>query len=361
MYPLLEVDDEILLDDSDDFVDNKSDQSRPTKRQKLSHSKEKSKSPTLDEDKVKNILDKVAISKKCLVSVANPEKKSQQSQRSTLTNNWKNAQNQLTSSSKKSTPQSSKRGQHKPITIGDSDPEDDFRKNDSLNSSRRVTRGSSKSSLNASKNSSNSSFVELDDDEGEELEKEIAKIDKMKSDLKKQFNKIEKKSSEMKSPAVTPKLRKSSSTPASVKIKMKQDKTSSKKKKIKESKVSTLVTIKNEKKKPVKIPQIIDLGPWDCFDNLIVKTTLGFPCNFCEVVPVFQKRREMIQHLQVQHDEELTDEQRRRELGGVFECGECYQEFHSKHILKTHMRGHQRLRRGNCDKYFKYYLNIKLV
>ena len=39
-----------------------------------------------------------------------------------------------------------------------------------------------------------------------------------------------------------------------------------------------------EKPKPVpQVPKIIDRGPVDCCDSLIVETDMGFPCNFCEV------------------------------------------------------------------------------
>ena len=39
-----------------------------------------------------------------------------------------------------------------------------------------------------------------------------------------------------------------------------------------------------EKPKPVpRVPKIIDRGPIDCCDSLVVETDMGFPCNFCEV------------------------------------------------------------------------------
>ena len=39
-----------------------------------------------------------------------------------------------------------------------------------------------------------------------------------------------------------------------------------------------------EKPKPApRVPKLIDRGPIDCFDSLIVETDMGFPCNFCEV------------------------------------------------------------------------------
>ena len=40
----------------------------------------------------------------------------------------------------------------------------------------------------------------------------------------------------------------------------------------------------SEKLKPApRVPKLIDRGPIDCFDSLIVETDMGFPCNFCEV------------------------------------------------------------------------------
>jgi hypothetical protein len=46
-----------------------------------------------------------------------------------------------------------------------------------------------------------------------------------------------------------------------------------------------------------RVPKIIDRGPVDCFDSVIVETDLGFPCNYCEVEQRFTLRREMIGHM----------------------------------------------------------------
>ena len=43
-----------------------------------------------------------------------------------------------------------------------------------------------------------------------------------------------------------------------------------------------------EMPKPVpRVPKIIDRGPIDCCDSLVVETDMGFPCNFCEVTLLF--------------------------------------------------------------------------
>ena len=127
--------------------------------------------------------------------------------------------------------------------------------------------------------------------------------------------------------------------------------------------------------KPVpKLPKIIDRGPVDCFDSLIVETSLGFPCNYCEVEKLFKKRREMIAHMQVllhspltlefefyllqaSHKEELvTEEQKNPDLTGVFPCTQCGTVFHSKFTLRTHKKAHDKAQKSSCDNYYRYYL-----
>ena len=47
-----------------------------------------------------------------------------------------------------------------------------------------------------------------------------------------------------------------------------------------------------EMPKPVpRVPKIIDRGPVDCCDSLIVETDMGFPCNFCEVRHLFSTHK----------------------------------------------------------------------
>ena len=116
------------------------------------------------------------------------------------------------------------------------------------------------------------------------------------------------------------------------------------------------------KEKVVLLPKVIETGPIDIFDDLIIKTTRGHPCNFCDKNLMFKKRREMIDHLQLEHEEELTNPQKDRELAGVFSCDVCEASFHSKHILRTHVKAHRKMTANNskCDNYYRYYLNIRV-
>jgi len=108
----------------------------------------------------------------------------------------------------------------------------------------------------------------------------------------------------------------------------------------------------------VAVPKVIERGPMDCFDDLIVETTAGFPCNYCESKEMFKKRKEMIHHMQSLHDEELNDEQRNRDLSGLFSCEICNTTFYSKFILRTHKKAHMKSARAGCDKYYQYYLKF---
>ena len=112
------------------------------------------------------------------------------------------------------------------------------------------------------------------------------------------------------------------------------------------------------KLKPAVVPQIIDRGPIDCFDELIVETTAGFPCNFCESKEIFKKRKEMIYHMQTKHEEELNEEQRNGDLSGLFPCEICQTAFYSKFILRTHKKAHMKSLEAGCDKYYQYYLRF---
>jgi len=117
-----------------------------------------------------------------------------------------------------------------------------------------------------------------------------------------------------------------------------------------------------EKPKPVpRVPKIIDRGPIDCCDSLVVETDMGFPCNFCEVSQNFALRREMIGHLQKEHPEELTPEQSNPDLTGLFPCATCGTVFHSKFIQRTHQKAHLKAKLDSCDKYYRYYLSFGQV
>ena len=70
----------------------------------------------------------------------------------------------------------------------------------------------------------------------------------------------------------------------------------------------------------------------------------------------------MIDHLQLDHNEELSEEQRNRELAGVFACDACRSVFCNKHILRTHKKAHDKVKDNKvCDVYYKFYLNIRTI
>lgn len=121
-------------------------------------------------------------------------------------------------------------------------------------------------------------------------------------------------------------------------------------------------SITQKKKKKIQPAVIITRGPQDCFDDLITETTRGFPCNFCSGKPIkLQKRRDMIRHLQSEHSERLSEEQKNIELAGLFRCEDCSMIVHSKYILRTHNKAHAKVKQDNdgCDLYYKFYLEIK--
>ena len=311
----------------------------------------------LTEDRVKDIF-KSALKEKLSATVSThknngnfntpPVKK--------LSEGWKQAQAKLNLLSK---------SDRKSFTI-----DDDFKDKPSKTKFSRTPIGSgakvvkpsrsfNKSTLSESVLSSRSeeSVISLDDEE-DELEAEFAKIDQLKLSLDKQVS----KSQSMKPINKTPSLRKSSviSTSTPVKINFIVKKSSvfdSRLQKVTQgNKHKTL-----KKEKVAYVPKVVETGPIDIFDDLIIKTTQGHPCNFCDKNLIFIKRREMINHLQLEHEEELTTPQKDRELAGVFICDTCDASFHSKHILRTHTKAHKKVSAiGKCDNYYNYYLNIKV-
>lgn len=121
-------------------------------------------------------------------------------------------------------------------------------------------------------------------------------------------------------------------------------------------------SISKKKKKKIQPAVVIKRGPLDCFDELITETTRGFPCNFCSGKPVkLQKRREMIQHLQSEHSERLSEEQKNIELAGLFQCDDCGLIVRSKFLLRTHTKAHAKIKQDidGCDTYYKFYLEIQ--
>jgi len=110
-------------------------------------------------------------------------------------------------------------------------------------------------------------------------------------------------------------------------------------------------------KPPPRVPKVIERGPIDCLDPIIVETDMGFPCNYCQPPGSFKKRREMIRHLQAEHPEELVlPEQRNPDLTGLFNCSTCAAVFHSKFTRRVHQRAHLKAASGACDRYYRYYL-----
>ena len=68
----------------------------------------------------------------------------------------------------------------------------------------------------------------------------------------------------------------------------------------------------------------------------------------------------MIRHLQSEHSEELSEEQKNIELAGLFRCEDCGMIVHSKYLLRTHTKAHAKIRQDNdCDVYYKLYLEFK--
>ena len=131
-------------------------------------------------------------------------------------------------------------------------------------------------------------------------------------------------------------------------------------KKGRSSEISKSITKK--KKKKIQPVVIIPREPLDCFDDLITETTRGFPCTFCSGKQVkLQKRREMIRHLQSEHSERLSEEQKNIELAGLFGCEDCGMIVHSKYLLRTHTKAHAKVKqdKDGCDVYYKFYLEIK--
>merc|ERR1712243_68879 len=206
-------------------------------------------------------------------------------------------------------------------------------------SSQRMTRNSSRTSMNAS----NSIVIELDDEEEDELEKEFTKIDQLKLDFERQSSLTEKKSSIKTFP-----VKKVSSAPNPKSVNKSNNNV-----------INRMSISKVKVPQTVKIPKVIETEPIDCVDDLIFLTDLGYPCNYCDKNLVFKKRRQMVNHLQAEHEEELSLEQRNKELAGIFVCDICDTIFCSKFILRTHKKAHAKLKMNeNCDNYFKYYLNF---
>ena len=363
---------------------------KATSSPSLNDSKSKMKPSILDEKKVSNLLKDTASksNKNGHVKVKNntppAATDARAAMRKKLTDNWNRVKSQnqtaktTTTTFKNSKPRSD-------LVVLDSDDDDfipepaskaskkksiedefDFsflniKSSKTSNSSRessRFTRNSSRTSLNESMfstKSGDSSTIELEDEEGDELERELAKVDKLKLELDSKTASVTKKNSVAK-PSPLP----ASKAPSGSIVQINFANLSAKKNASLVKKDKTEKSIVKEKK--IVVPKVIETGPIDCFDDLIVQTTLGFPCNFCDKKMMFKKRREMINHLQLEHEEELTAAQQNRELAGVFSCDVCTSTFHSKHILKTHIKAHRKMNgKAICDNYYKFYLNVRVL
>ena len=228
----------------------------------------------------------------------------------------------------------SKHINHSDDSVSDEDSNETISK---LNRSTRSTRSSVNTSRSdISQDVTLDTSIELDD----EIQEELAKLEALQ-DILAQTNPTEKgRSNTLPKVKNFKSMRKNQSLPKTPKLAVAE--------KPKET----------PKLKPAVVPQIIDRGPIDCFDELIVETTAGFPCNFCESKETFNKRREMIYHMQNKHEEELNEEQRNGDLSGLFPCEICKTAFYSKFILRTHKKAHMKSSEAGCDKYYQYYLRF---
>jgi len=208
-----------------------------------------------------------------------------------------------------------------------------------LNRSTRSTRSSVNTTLS---DLSEDVTLDIADDLDDEIKDELAKLEALQEILAKH------------NPAESEDRRRSSTmSKGRRKSQVKKKQSLSKTPKATKSEKS----IETPKPKP-PVPQIIDRGPIDCFDELIVETTAGFPCNYCDSKDTFKKRREMIYHMQTKHEEELNAEQKNGDLSGLFPCEICKTAFYSKHILRTHRKAHVKSAEEGCDKYYQYYLRF---
>ena len=386
----MNVTDEILLEDSDDdFIPSKLVRKRSSTRRRSSIArlgvdqrqnsvddtrlKQKPKTAGVrhvkDEIKEDKDLFKNALKEKLTAARTNVSKNSTPPVKRKLSEGWKQAQIKLTPM------KANKR-------FSTLDDDYDFKDETPLSKKPRIQptevsmsgskvsklrRSLTKSTLNESVKSarseeSNSSFISLDD-EDDDLEIELAKIDKLKLSLDRQSQ----KSVGIKTPYSKKISTTATTTPQPVKINFSN---SSLKKnpnlgpKLQRATVTSTPANKQKtfkKEKVASVPKVIETGPIDIFDDLIVKTDRGYPCNYCDKNLMFSKRREMINHLQLEHEEELTNPQKDRELAGLFTCEVCDATFHSKHILRIHSKAHKKISvTQKCDNYYKYYLNIRV-
>lgn len=344
----------------DEFIDEPplTSRTRSSSRSKLSPTKPKK--DTTNEEKFKNILSKVmsktnstpapvnrasslavrgkenaektqSAAGKPTRSVSDLSTSTATSKKRKLTEHWKKAKTQLTPTL------SPGRKKKKFVSLNDSD-DDDF-VDEKMQKGKRViktkgSKGNDSFDIDAIFNSDDDTIdatdttIEID----EEFENDLEQINV----LKLLFN---------------------------AQVKPKGSASSEKIKRGRSSDISKSITKKNnKKKKKIQPAAIIKRGPMDCFDDLITETTRGFPCNFCSGKPIkLQKRREMIQHMQSEHSERLSEEQKNIELAGLFRCDvdDCGLIVRSKYLLRTHTKAHAKIKHDGCDTYYKFYLEIQ--
>jgi len=253
------------------------------------------------------------------------------------TNNWKNSSiSKHESETTKIQPRIDSDQSSSPTDETDSD----FEFQGNLSNFNRSTR-STRSSVNNSKSDISVDTILDIDKEAADADGELMHLERLQAILAKQSSK-------------SAELLRSNSVPS----KLSRPKPKKNNKSLNRS-ISLKPAAEVTRFKPVvrNTPKIIDRGPIDCFDSMIVETTAGFPCTFCSSKK-FKKRREMINHLQTQHDEKLSSEQKNRELSGLFPCDECDTAFYSKFILRTHKKAHKKGQADSCDKYYHYYLKF---
>ena len=57
-------------------------------------------------------------------------------------------------------------------------------------------------------------------------------------------------------------------------------------------------------------------------------------------------------------DEDEEDEMEERPQKEIFSCDICTKAFHSKFMMRTHVKAHKKIEENaKCDKYYHYYLN----
>ena len=59
----------------------------------------------------------------------------------------------------------------------------------------------------------------------------------------------------------------------------------------------------------------------------------------------------------VEDEEEEQEEVEERPPKQIFSCDVCSKAYHSRFMLRTHLKAHKKVEAGKCDRYYHYYLN----